>query len=97
MYLNGTLEFTIMLVISSREFRDNQASYFDRVDNGEEVLVQRGKNKSYKIVPISESDTIISKEYILQPDEDYAKAIGLDELLIGVKEDISEMFKKGKK
>ena len=31
-----------MLVVSSREFRDNQKKYFDSVDNGEQVIVQRG-------------------------------------------------------
>ena len=51
-----------MLVISSREFRDNQAAYFDRVDNGEEILVQRNKNKAYKIIPVTEDDTLMSKE-----------------------------------
>lgn len=51
-----------MLVISSREFRDNQAAYFDRVDSGEEILVQRGKTRSYKIVPIAEDDKLMSKE-----------------------------------
>ena len=52
----------IMLVISSREFRDKQASYFNQVDKGVEILVQRGKNKSYKIVPVSDDDTLMSKE-----------------------------------
>lgn len=51
-----------MLIISSREFRDKQASYFDRVDKGEEILVQRGNNKAYRIVPITEDDTLMSKE-----------------------------------
>jgi hypothetical protein len=51
-----------MLVISSREFRDKQASYFNQVDKGVEILVQRGKNKSYKIVPVTEDDTLMSKE-----------------------------------
>lgn len=51
-----------MLVITSREFRENQASYFDRVDKGEEILIQRKKNKSYKIVPVTEDDTLMSKE-----------------------------------
>ena len=51
-----------MLVISSKEFRDKQASYFNKIDEGVEVLVQRGKNKSYKIVPVTEDDTLISKE-----------------------------------
>lgn len=51
-----------MLIISSREFRDNQASYFDRIDDGEEILVQRGKTKAYKITPVVADDTLMSKE-----------------------------------
>jgi len=45
-----------MLVISSREFRDNQARYFDLVDNDEQVLIQRGKNKAYILNPVTETD-----------------------------------------
>lgn len=51
-----------MLVISSREFRDNQKKYFDSVDNGEQVIVQRGKDRSYKLVPVTESDVCMSEE-----------------------------------
>jgi len=51
-----------MLVVSSREFRDRQKSYLDKVDAGVEILVQRGKNKSYKITAVSEDDTLMSKE-----------------------------------
>jgi antitoxin (DNA-binding transcriptional repressor) of toxin-antitoxin stability system len=81
-----------MLIISSREFRDNQASYLDRVDNGEEILLQRGKNKSYKIVPISEVDTVINKEYILSPDEDLKRGITSEELLNRLKPRIEKLF-----
>lgn len=45
-----------MLVISSKEFRDNQKKYFDLVDQNQQVIVQRGKNKSYALVPIHEQD-----------------------------------------
>lgn len=51
-----------MLIISSKEFRDKQKTYLDKVDEGVEVLVQRGKNKSYKITPVSGDDTLVSKE-----------------------------------
>jgi len=54
-----------MLVITSREFRENQASYFDRVDKGEEILIQRKRNKAYRIVPVKEDDTLMSKEEFL--------------------------------
>jgi antitoxin (DNA-binding transcriptional repressor) of toxin-antitoxin stability system len=51
-----------MLVISTREFRDRQRSYLDKVDTGTEILIQRRKNKSYKIVPVTKDDTLMSKE-----------------------------------
>jgi len=47
-----------MLVISTREFRANQKAYLDKVDEGLSLLIQRGKNKSYRIVPVSEDDSI---------------------------------------
>jgi antitoxin (DNA-binding transcriptional repressor) of toxin-antitoxin stability system len=52
----------IMLVVSTREFRDNQKSYLDKIDSGMEVLIQRGKRRSYKIVPVANDDTLMSKE-----------------------------------
>ena len=84
----------IMLVISSREFRDKQALYFDRADHGEEILVQRGRNKSYKIIAISDEDTVIKKEDILVPDEELKNAITAEELLSGIEEDIKILFRK---
>ena len=83
-----------MLIISSREFRDKQASYFDRADNGEEVLVQRGKDKSYKIVPVSENDTVVSKEYILSPDKELVRAITSEELISRLIPRIEKLFDK---
>lgn len=51
-----------MLVISSREFRENQKKYFDSVDSGEQVIVQRGKDRSYKLVPVTSSDVCMTEE-----------------------------------
>ena len=56
------LKFKNMLIISTKEFRDRQRSYLDQVDSGTEILIQRGKNKSYKIVPVTDDDTLMSKE-----------------------------------
>ena len=51
-----------MLVISTSEFREKQRSYLDKIDLGMEILIQRNKNKSYKVVPVSDDDTLMSKE-----------------------------------
>lgn len=51
-----------MIVISSREFRDNQKKYLDSVDNGEQVIVQRGKDRFYKIVPVASNVVCMTEE-----------------------------------
>jgi antitoxin YefM len=53
-----------MLIISSREFRQNQKAYFDKADHGEQIIVQRGKNKSYALTPISENDMYFNTEML---------------------------------
>ena len=58
-----------MLVVSSREFREKQAQYFDLADNREHIIIQRGKNKSYRLLPIAKDDYIthIPPEYRCNP------------------------------
>lgn len=46
------------MIISSREFRDNQKKYFDLVDQNEQVIVQRGKDKAYILAPIGDADRL---------------------------------------
>jgi antitoxin YefM len=53
-----------MLVISSREFREKQAEYMDLADQGEQIIVQRGKNKAYAVTPISNDDMYFSKQMV---------------------------------
>lgn len=36
--------------------------YLDLIDNDEQVVVQRGKDKAYRIVPVSSDDSIMTKE-----------------------------------
>ncbi len=60
-----------MLVVSSREFREKQAEYMDRADQGEQIIIQRGKNKSYTITPVVEDDIYFSTQII----EKISKAI----------------------
>lgn len=59
-----TLNRNVMLVISSREFRQNQRLYFERADKGEQIIVQRGANKSYALTPINEDDVYFNAEMV---------------------------------
>ena len=51
-----------MIVVSGIEFRANQGKYIDMVVDGRDLVLKfRGKG-SFKIVPIREDDTLMSKE-----------------------------------
>ena len=53
-----------MIVISTREFRQNQKEYFERVDKGERIIVQRGKDKSYLLTPVTEEDLYFNEKML---------------------------------
>lgn len=53
-----------MLVISSREFRQNQKVYFERADKGEQIIVQRGKDRAYALTPVNENDIYFDSKMI---------------------------------
>lgn len=82
-----------MIVITSREFRQNQKKYLDLVDENKQVVIKRRK-KSYLLKPITEEDRIFSNseviaeikagveeikrgEYIRVKRKDLAKYLGL--------------------
>ena len=53
------LKERIMRIISTREFRENQKSYFDMAEK-ERVIIHRGKNrKPVLLTPIEEGDETI--------------------------------------
>ncbi|SFG09914.1 Antitoxin Phd_YefM, type II toxin-antitoxin system [Algoriphagus hitonicola] len=49
MYQIVYTKFEIMVVISTREFRQNLKKYLDLIDKNERVIIQRGKDKVYEI------------------------------------------------
>ncbi|MDR1338570.1 MAG: prevent-host-death protein [Prevotellaceae bacterium] len=57
-----------MLVISGREFGNNQAQYLRRIDEGERVVVQWEKGKAYSLVPVTESDLYFTPEMLAKID-----------------------------
>ncbi|SDH21251.1 Antitoxin Phd_YefM, type II toxin-antitoxin system [Dyadobacter soli] len=67
-----------MLVISSREFRDNQKKYMDLADNNQQVIIQRGKGKAYALTPVSDKD-----RYFMNPEVVAEIREGIDQYLAG--------------
>ena len=51
-----------MVVISSRDFRSNQSKYLGMAAKGHGVVLTTRSLGSFKIVPITEEDSLISRE-----------------------------------
>lgn len=77
-----------MLVISSREFRDKQAEYMDRADKGEQIIVQRGRDKAYAITPVKSSDIYVNTQIL---SEDFVSGQQIKEQ---VHQHIDKLFSK---
>jgi antitoxin YefM len=69
----------IMVIVSSREFRDHLKKYFELVDQNEQIIVQRGKDKAYVIVPLNDADRLSVNEELIQTvreaEEEYSKRV----------------------
>lgn len=51
-----------IIQLTSREFRDNQASVFALADKGEKIVINRRGKQSYMLTPVSDEDFILSPE-----------------------------------
>ena len=81
-----------MFVISSREFRENQKKYFDLIDQKEQVIVQRGKNKSYALVPIDETVKYFSEPEIMERLERSIEEASQGKLISVKREELSHLL-----
>ncbi len=52
-----------VIQITSREFREKQASMFALADKGEQVVIRRRGKVSYMLTPVCENDFILSPEF----------------------------------
>jgi hypothetical protein len=81
-----------MLVISSREFRQNQKLYFERVDKGEHIIVQRGKDKSYALTLVTEDDMYFNTEMIKRIKQSVLEVKNVETKTISTSEEIKELL-----
>ena len=73
-------------MISKTEFRDNMDKHLD-LAKAEQSLVQRNETET----------SVLSVEKYLEPDDDFARAISMEEFAKGVKEHIRELYRQSEK
>jgi hypothetical protein len=81
-----------MLVISSREFRQNQRLYFEKADKGEQIIVQRGKDKSYVLTPVDDENLYFNAEMVTRIKKSLNEAEKGELLTINASEEITELL-----
>ena len=81
-----------MVVISSREFRQHQRAYLDRVDAGEQVIVQRGKDKSYAVTAVTEDDVYFTPEMVARIKRGLAQAERGEGVVVETRAEIRELL-----
>ncbi len=81
-----------MRTISNREFVANPEMYLGIAGRQQDVRIRKGR-KTFHLP----CDPPVPPQPILEPDDDLRRAITFDELLVGVKEDLREIFASGKR
>lgn len=81
-----------MLVVSSREFRQNQRLYFEKADKGEQIIVQRGKDKSYVLTPVDDENLYFNADMVTRIKKSLNEAEKGDVFIINTSEDITELL-----
>ena len=71
-----------MRVISTAELRSNMKKYLDLAAQ-EQIIIQRGRKETF----------VLQKREYLEPDEDFNRAISLEQFREGAKEHIKTLFR----
>lgn len=50
--------------VTSRQFREKQKDFFELADNGEKVIIKRGRKQAYALIPISNDDLYFTPQMV---------------------------------
>ncbi|RVU24253.1 prevent-host-death protein [Sandaracinomonas limnophila] len=82
-----------ILEVTSREFRENQKAYFEIVDQGDRVIIKRGKKHSYLLMPIEPKEYKISEGMELKINDAIKEAAEGKTINVKTKERLDELLK----
>lgn len=78
-----------MVIVNSREFRSNQGKYLDMAASGQ-GLILRSRRGSFKITPLTEDDTLMTKEeFFRKIDQAYADIKAGKGVVVGTPEELT--------
>ena len=73
-------EKSIMMIVTARDFRGEQGKILARAARGEDIVITSRDHGSFRIVPITEDDTLISKdkffERLMRAEKEISEGLG---------------------
>ena len=63
-----------VIQVTSREFREKQASLFELADKGENIVIRRGKKQAYVLTPLDDNDLYFTPEMLAKIDASIEQA-----------------------
>ncbi len=81
-----------MEVVSTREFRNNMATYLDHISSGQELILKTRDKGSFVIRKVKEDDTLMSKEEFFAKIEESEKQIERGEYSVMKPEETLDEF-----
>ncbi len=81
-----------MEVVSTREFRNNMATYLGHISSGQELILKTRDKGSFVIRKVKEDDTLMSKEEFFAKIEESEKQIERGEYSVMKPEETLDEF-----
>ena len=81
-----------MIEVTTNDFRKNLAAYFDKADEGQCVVVRRGSQRRYTLVPVSDDNVYFSPEMEQRINESIEQAKREEFVTVHNPEELKELF-----
>lgn len=77
---------------TSRQFRERQKDFFDMADNGQKIVIKRGRKQAYVLTPVSTDDLYFTPEMIERIKESQQEIKDGKSIVLKTKEELDAFF-----
>jgi len=78
--------------VTSRQFRDNQRSFFDLADEGKQIVIKRRSKQAYTLTPVGENDWYFTPEMEARIEKSLQQIENGEYTVIKNKEELNQYF-----
>ncbi|MCL2511142.1 MAG: hypothetical protein FWF09_03735 [Bacteroidales bacterium] len=78
--------------VTSRQFRDNQRSFFDLADEGKQIVIKRRSRQAYTLTPVGEDDWYLTPELEARIEKSLQQIENGEYTVIKNKEELHQYF-----